>query len=257
MPHAQPVAKYHLVELALAQRIRQGHYAGGELPGERELAAEFGVARVTVRHALARLQDQGLVLRRQRRGTAAVADAQAPQRRRLLREHVDGFLDRGRPDKRRVLHFGRTDAPPAVADALALAPGTPVLRVVRLRSSGLGPAAPLTYTESFVPWTLALQAGGITRAALTRKAFVQVLEEAGVRIVTADQRVSAEGASPTVSAALGIALHAPVLRLTRVIRDAQSRPVQLLWGWYRADRFELRMELSRADDATRVWIEHH
>lgn len=248
MATSSPIAKYHLVEATLAARIRDGAYDEADLPGERELAADFGVARVTVRNALRRLEDQGLVVRKQRRGTAAISGRGAAQRRRLLRDDLDKFLDRGRKDERKVIGCGSVLATPLVADALRLARGEPVLRVVRTRSDG---ATRLTYTEAFVPIRLA---PGITRAALARKSFVQVLEESGVKIGTAEQSISSEGAHRPASAALGVPLHSPVLKLTRVIYDQDGLPAQLLLGWYRADRFELRMRLSRADDATRVWV---
>ena len=133
---AKPIAKYHLVEVSLADRIRGGNYGDEALPGERELAAEFEVARVTIRHALQRLEEQGLVVRQQRRGTLAVSGRNASRRRRLLRENVDQFLDRGRPDQRKVLQFGIVAAPAAIARALGLRPGDRVLRIVRLRSRG-------------------------------------------------------------------------------------------------------------------------
>jgi GntR family transcriptional regulator len=58
------------VEDALRERIRQGHFAPGkQLPPENELAATYGVSRATVRAALANLQREGAVVRRQGAGT--------------------------------------------------------------------------------------------------------------------------------------------------------------------------------------------
>ncbi|MBC5764546.1 GntR family transcriptional regulator [Ramlibacter albus] len=246
MPHGKPVARYHVIEMTLASRIRDGHYGAEGLPGERVLAAEFGAARVTIRSALKRLEDQGLVIRSERRGTLAATAAGKP--RRLLREHVDSFLDRGRRDKRKVLFYRHVDATPVVADALAVAPGTKVLRVVRLRSDAAGT---LTYTEAFVAPAIA---HALSRAALERKAFVQLLEDHGFAIRVAEQVVSSERVPYEVAQALGIALDAPVLKLARVIRGDAGAPLQYMLGWYRADRFEVRMNMSRADDATKVWI---
>ena len=96
-------------------------------------------------------------------------------------------------------------------------------------------------------------APNITRAALNRKAFVQVLEDSGIKIGTAEQSISSEGASPTVSAALRVPLHSPVLEVTRVIHGSDGTPVQLLLNW----RFEFRIRISRAEDATKVWVEYH
>ena len=249
MSTSSPVPRYHQIELTLASRIREGVYDESGLPGERQLAEAFRVARVTVRSALRRLEEQGLVLRTQRRGTVAVSGRGQRPSRRLLRDHIDKFLDRGRNDKRKVLRFGMVEATPFVADALGTEPGTRVLCVARLRSSG---SQTLTYTEGYVTQALA---PAVTRDSLERKAFVRLLEEFGIHIESAVQAISAEGASPTAAAALGIAINAPTLKLTRVIHDESGMPLQLLVGWYRADRFEIRMRMSRADDATKVWVE--
>lgn len=248
MTASTPVARYHVIEMTLASRIREGIYDSTGLPGERVLAQEFGAARVTIRSALRRLEDAGLVVRSERRGTLATSSRGA-QRRRLLRAHVDDFLDRGRPDRRKVLAFGLVAASPLVASQLQVREGEKVLRVLRLRSDDRGP---LTYTEAHVPSTIA---HAVTRAQLERKAFVQLLEDHGVRFGLAEQAVTAESAGYEVAQALGVPLGAPVLKLMRVLHNPEGVPLQLLQGWHRADRFEVRMQMSRAEDATRVWIE--
>lgn len=248
MIDGSPIAKYHRIEVILAGRIRSGFYGEGSLPAERVLAEEFAVARVTIRHALRRLQEQGLVTRQPRRGTSALFGAAAPQRPRLLREHVDQFLDRGRPDKRKVLRFGYVTATPSVASSLGLRPGDAVLRVVRLRSRA---GAPLTYTESFVPDRLAHT---LDRQSLSRRPLIQALEEGGVKIGAADQSVRAERCPDEIATALHVTAHEPVLSLERIVFDDTGAPVQLLLGWYRADRFEINMQMSRAADVTRVWM---
>lgn len=184
-PRRSPVAKYHRVEVALAERIRGGAYVDGTLPAERELAQEFGVARVTVRHALQRLEDQGLVTRHERRGTVATTGGPAASKR-LLREHVDQFLDRGRADQRKVLRFGRVAASVPVARALGIAPGDQVLRVVRLHSRA---GSALTYTESFILERLAHL---LDRSRLSKRPLIAALEAGGVKIGGAQQSVRAE-----------------------------------------------------------------
>jgi GntR family transcriptional regulator len=248
MAQGNPVARYHVIEMTLASRIRDGFYDAKGLPGERVLAEEFQAARVTIRSALKRLEDQGLLVRSERRGTLPAS--RAVESRRLLREDVDKFLDRGRRDKRKVLSFGSVAATPGVAEALALDAGAKVLRVVRLRSDARGP---LTYTDVYVVQAIA---HALSRAALERKALVQLLEDHGIAIRAAQQSVACEGAPYAVAQALAIPLGAPVMKITRIIRDKAGAPLQYLLGWYRADRFEVRMDMSRADDATKVWIEY-
>src|ERR1700742_2272549 len=61
---------YHQVAGILRQRIEDGIYpVGGRLLAEDELAAEFDVSRATIRQAVGGVALEGLVVRRQGRGT--------------------------------------------------------------------------------------------------------------------------------------------------------------------------------------------
>lgn len=54
----------------MLERIRGGHvFADGKLPSENELSQEFGVSRPTVREALRRLREEGLIHSRQGAGS--------------------------------------------------------------------------------------------------------------------------------------------------------------------------------------------
>ena len=241
--------KYQQIERTLGDRIRKGFYARSKLPGERELAQEFRVARVTVRTALQRLLDQGLVVRLEESGPLVPTGDFGTAPKRLLQERVDKFLDRGRQDRRRVLAYARVAASASIAQALDLAMNTRLLKVVRLRSDA---QSPLTYTVAHIGLTHAV---AMTRSALERQAMVQLLMQAGVRIGAVDQTIEAASAPEEVARELLIDAQAPVLRLTRLVRDETGRPIQLLEGWYRADRFSIQMIMSPAEDATTVWIE--
>jgi len=54
----------------LRMRLSAGEWAAGErLPSETELAARYGVARMTVRQAIGALASEGAIIRRQGLGT--------------------------------------------------------------------------------------------------------------------------------------------------------------------------------------------
>ena len=68
--NAQALPLYHQVAGILRQRMEDGIYpVGGKLLSEDELAAEFEVSRATIRQAVGELVMEGLVVRRQGRGT--------------------------------------------------------------------------------------------------------------------------------------------------------------------------------------------
>ena len=64
-----PAYSQDLAQLILARCQEPDYAASGRLPTERGLAAEFGVTRTMVRHALAVLEAEGLISREVGRGT--------------------------------------------------------------------------------------------------------------------------------------------------------------------------------------------
>ena len=136
------------VYTALRSRITQGDWAPGtKLPSHRELAAEFGVAPLTMRQVLAQLEGQGLVSRRSGSGTF-VREAGGPAVRVVARGPTLGaFLADyvGRAGFRAVAASGPTDALSILAEdqgvALVLCDVDPpheaddaeIIRVIRTR----------------------------------------------------------------------------------------------------------------------------
>ena len=241
--------KYHQIEQALLDRIRDGGYDLGGLPAERDLCAEFGAARITIRTALQKLQEQGAVVRLRAQGPLVVAGRNGAPHKRLVKATVDKFLDWERREKRKLVGFSFMPAPPYVAGMLRMPSNGEILRVSKVRSDARGP---LSYSESFIRRE---RAYCITRAALERKGVINLLVEEGVHLGEAVQTVEASSASELVAGKLQVPMHAAVLQLTRVVDDEGGVPVQLVIKWYRADRFILRMRMSMQEDATTVWME--
>jgi GntR family transcriptional repressor for pyruvate dehydrogenase complex len=96
----RPAALSDQLVMVLEQRINQGEFPpGARLPSERELCSEFGVSRVVVREAIARLKSDGYVETRQ--GAGALIPAQ-PGR---LSYRLSGRNLLGREDLRHVMEL--------------------------------------------------------------------------------------------------------------------------------------------------------
>jgi GntR family transcriptional regulator len=120
-----------------------------------------------------------------------------------------------------------------------MAEGEAVRKVVRRRSSRQGPVSHIT---SYLPEERVV---GFGRADLTRKPMLLLLEESGVQWGRARQTLSARQADAEVAGLLDVALGTALLSVQRLVYDASDRPVQLLQGLYRPDRYEYQMELSQ------------
>jgi GntR family transcriptional regulator len=81
---------------------------------------------------------------------------------------------------------------------------------------------------------------------LGRFPLLTLLERSNVAVARADQTITATIAGPEVAAALGVAVGAPLLALTRVVFDQTGRGVEHLSALYRPDMHCIRMEMTRA-----------
>lgn len=258
MAQALPLPKYHQIYLVLREQLHEGRFQGG-LPGELALMRQFGVARVTIRRALQELAGEGLITRERGRGTRAVAPGEVSHRRpragasavqtARLNGLLENLISTSLNTTVRVLEVADVAASAEVAEALGLAPGTPVQKAVRVRSTRDGPLSHIT------TWVPAALARGFGRRELARKPILLLLEEAGVQLGGAQQRISARLADAQTAAHLGVAVGSALLAVRRLIHDEEGRPVQWLHGLYRPDRYEYQMQLSRVGDIdARVWV---
>src|SRR5205807_1635447 len=93
--------RYREIEQAMRQRLAK-LMPGAELPSDAELCAEFGVSRMTARHAMNRLAGDGLVFRVRGRGTF-VGDPPTHRRANSLLSFSNEMRRQGRVPTSQVL----------------------------------------------------------------------------------------------------------------------------------------------------------
>lgn len=247
-PGGGAVALYHRVYTILRERLLSGTYpAGRPLPGELELAADFGVSRVTMRRALDELKREGLIVRTRGRGSFPSTPARSAPVHGTVSGLLDNIIAMGLKTRVRIISLESLPAPPEVAEAMSIAAGAPVQKAVRVRSLD---GAPLALMTTWVPEAVA----SFSRRQLSETPMLKLLERAGVSVAHAAQTISAQLADTVVAPLLDVGYGTALLAVNRLVRDDSGRTVQLLRGLYRPDRYEYRMSLDRAGDATRVWV---
>jgi len=250
MDMSLPLPKYHQIYLVLREQLQEGRFDRDGMPGEHQLAEQFGVGRITIRKSLEMLVADGLIVRRPGLGTWPVQQGRSGgngKGARVSREkaHLNGLLGNivtmGLRTRVHVIDSTVVNATEAIAEALAIETGAPVHKSIRVRSAQPGP---ISYITTHVPQGLAQ----ITRKELERKPLLVLLEEAGIELGAATQTISARLADAVVARHLEVAVGSALLAVTRLVRDVNERPVQLLQGLYRPDRYQYQMQLSRVGD---------
>jgi len=233
-------SKTRRVYLVLRERILAGALPPGtRLPGEPDLAAAHGVARVTVRRALDGLEREGLVRRQPGAGTFVTGADGAKTVVADFANLLAHLVEMGRRTRARLLAFAYETPPPAVAEALRLGAHERAQRSVRVRYID---DAALSHLVTWVPERI-----GVTysEAELAATPLLALLERSGVRAERASQTIGATLAGPEVAGHLGVEVGSPLLAVTRTVFDGADRGVEHLQALYRPDRYAFQMELMR------------
>ena len=203
------------------------------LPAERDLAADFGVSRITVRKAVDALVEEGLLTRRQGAGTFVngVVEKQFAK----LTSFSEDMATRGRTARSTWLDRSEGAVRSQEALTLGLSPGTGVYRFERVRYAD---DMPMAIEHSVVP---AFALGGIDAV---NRSLYEALEAHGHRPVRALQRLRAVLFDPAQAALLDIKLGAPGLFIERRGYLQDGRPVEVTRSWYRGDAYDFVAEIS-------------
>ncbi|WP_459616394.1 GntR family transcriptional regulator [Bordetella sp. 2513F-2] len=239
-----PLPLYHRVYLLLKERLAAGGYPPDQpMPGENALAAEYGVSRLTVRRSLEALEAEGWIRRQQGRGTypAEPPGMSAPQQGADIDALMTHLAMMGMQTQVRLLSLEVEPASAAVAARLELAVGAPVHRALRVRSYD---GVPFSLLTTHVPDAIGRR---ITAEDLAARPLLAIMRGLGVQVARAEQALSATLADPAAAQALDVPVGSALLRLHRLVRDADGTPVESLHALYRPDRYEYRMDVQAHD----------
>ena len=220
---------YRQVASGLRRAIAAGQYpAGRRLPTEAELVSATGLSRQTVRRAFQELVTDGAIYRVRGRGTFAV-----PGDGKYLRSFgsVDDLMALSLDTEMQVVEPLHVLASLAAARSLQVDDDM----VMSMSFVRLHEGSPFCYTRVHVPMELGRRLRDLPEldglaepGARARVTVISLLERVSDHpIHGALQNATAEAATPEIARRLGCAAGLPVLRIDRLYRDRELRPLEL------------------------------
>jgi GntR family transcriptional regulator len=233
---------YLQIAEGLLDRIESGELAPGDrLPPERALSEMLGVNRLTLRRALRTLETQGLLTRRQGKGTY-VASPKIERQASQLVSFTRGMRRRGFIPGIRLIAAEERPVEAALAGELRLPTSAPVYEILRVRTLNQEPMLLERYTLSVRRFP------GLLRFDLQTRSLYEILEtEYRVVIQRARQSLEPVVASEYEAGLLGLKPGAPLMLERRLSFDAQGAPVEHGRDLYRGDRFRFTTETAPWD----------
>lgn len=241
-PPSADLPRYLQLAAQLRGEINAGKYSGDTIfPTESELCRKHGMSRFTVREALRRLQNEGLIARRRGSGTKVQpASARGGALHQPL-SNVAEILQYARDTRVSYAATGLCRIPRAVGEQIVEDTGGKWHCFVGQRNQA-DSDRPIAVIDAYVHARLADAVAQIDPSRETL--FGQLEELGGISVARLTQDIQAVAASGTVAAALGVPRRTAVLRILRCYYEADGRLFEISVSHHPGDRFAYSMHID-------------
>ncbi|MGZ8984379.1 MAG: GntR family transcriptional regulator [Methylotenera sp.] len=231
---------YDQIKVLLTQSLIGGEWRPGEMiPSEVELASRYKVSQGTVRKAIDALAAENILMRRQGKGTfVATHNTEGVKLRFLRLTSVDGQKELL---KNEFITCSKGKADARMGQILDIKAGAPTIEIKRLLSFS---GRPLIYDHIIVPAIPFKGLNGNRVEECNGSMYSMYESQFGIRMIRAEERLTAVAASGEVAAALGLTENKPLLSIERVSFTYGDKPMEWRLGLCVTDNHHYMNELE-------------
>jgi len=248
---------YQLGE-AIRDKIVRGEYDPGQpIPTEERLQKFYGVSRITVRLALAKLVNEGYIRRQQGKGTyvnprgLVTKGKPKPFSRDMfgVKSTTKIIQSAGMKVRTQVLRFAREMPSNEVAERLGISEKDSVLHFERLRYAD---DKPLVLEKSWIP---AAQCPDLKREDIKGSLYLALFKKYHHHVAAAHQSLRAILASELDARVLNLQIGEPVMLVDGVTYLEDGRAIEVEESHFRAEAIEFIIELGEYSQYARLMPE--
>jgi GntR family transcriptional regulator len=234
---------YFQLEQIIKSKILTGEFIlGDKIPTEKDLCQTYQVSSITARQAILNLVNEGLLVRRQGKGTFVKEGFTKIKNIKTLRlsGDINDVIPEGlKTQDVEVLDIVKVRTPQRVASLLDINKEEEVIQIRRIRSEN---NIPVSYIKNY----LQLEVGKkIKKDDLYRYPMLDILRNRlKIPLTGGIQYVEAIVADYDVASALSVNICSPILYLETVIFERHKKPVEFVQTFYRPDQFRYTVKLS-------------
>jgi GntR family transcriptional regulator len=234
---ADPRALHEQLSVQLRADVVKNVSAGEQIPTEEAISQAYSVSRVTVRRAIQTLVDQGLLIRRQGKGTFTAAPRpRVTYEIDRLGPFMDAFATSGIKATARLIDFFWSSEEPVTR---CFGTSEPALVYERLYETD---GIPHGYLKIAIPGPLAER---VSRADAETKGVYEILRKRGrIAPVRASFSISSELPDAALAKHLRVSRATPVLSVDRISYSAEGEPIERSLHYLLPDVYKLSVNVQ-------------
>lgn len=214
--------------------IESGLYkVGDRIPTESELCDKYNVSRITVRKAVESLSEEGLLIRKQGKGTYVSAPYIPHKNLKQISSFHEACAGLGKMPSTRAVSVKSKAASSRECRELNVKAGSNCIETVRLRMADRVPVM-LEINRFSMGYSYLMDSD-------LSGSLYNMLREYGVEAVEASHDISIHYAESYEAELLGVLLGDPLILLHEVVYDQNGRPIHSSDQYIRGDIFTLRI----------------
>lgn len=230
---AKPI--YMQVAEYLSDNINSGRWKDSErIPSEAELTESLGVSRGSVKKAISKLVDEGVLEQIQGKGTYVKAhDISFPLAEGLI-SFSESLKEQGIEFDTQIIEIGEREADEELARNLGIPAGSPYLHLERVRHVH---GEPIMYIENNINSSLA---EGIRDADFVHDSLFSIVERfTGHQVAYSKTSFVASAADAKRSEYLKVEPKSPLLQQIQTVHLDDDRVIEYAHVWLKSSRFYL------------------
>ena len=229
--------RYEQVAEILAAKIRNGEWQiGQKLPGEIELAREYGVGRSTVRETLNILQQKGMIEKRHGSGTYVTENKKVMENPLLLLTSVGTMIKDAGYQAGSVFRSTTHELPTGhIQRKMGLVGDEKIVVVNRARTAD---GQPVAFSYNVFPQKLV---GDIFDGGLSGSILKMLSDDCGLKVTYAESSIKGLSHRNEWDMEAERFLNSPVILMEQLHFDSQDRPVMYAFDYINTDLVKLHI----------------
>ena len=218
---------YHQLRTLIQKKIETGHlFPNQPIEPEWELSKKYQISRTTVRQAMRELEKDGLIYRKQGKGTF-VSGPKISQRFVTLTSFTEECIAKGLKPSAKVLEAKLIPAALEVSRNLGVKRGEKVIKLYRLRFVD---RKPVGLNLSYLPYRLCPDLMGED---LREKSLYRIIEQKyNVKITKVKRIMESVQADDHISKMLRVKVGDPILKIEGVAYLKDEQPIEYFVEYY-------------------------